>query len=115
MESPRLAGVRSCFIHSGLCHAHGDPSASCLCHLAGGVWTAGNPVKEGAGQTTNGEAALCTYQRKSRSTPGASVLGLGGGAVPSLGGCTMNLASGTLRYKRRAICLLVYLMDRQFH
>ena len=32
-----------------------------------------------------------TYQRK--STLDASVLGLGGGAVPSLGGGTMNLAS----------------------
>ena len=32
-----------------------------------------------------------SYQRK--STPGASVLGLGGGVVPSLGGGAMNLAS----------------------
>ena len=32
-----------------------------------------------------------SYQRK--STPDASALGLGGGAVPSLGGGAMNLAS----------------------
>ena len=37
-----------------------------------------------------------SYQRK--STPDASVLGLGGSAVPSLGGGAMNLASCTSRW-----------------
>ena len=49
-------------------------------------------VKEAdAGQLTNEEATLHNYQ--STSTIGASVNGLGGGAVLSLGGDAMNFAS----------------------
>ena len=78
-------------MHTGLCH--GDPSTLGLRHLAGDVWAADNPVKEYAEQISSEEATLQCHIRGSLHSLDASALGLGGGAVPCLGGGTINLAS----------------------
>ena len=86
--------VRSCFTHEFPCSytvTHHINSSSSLRRFGGDVWAADKLLKKEADAEQVCKRGGDFWQRK--STLDASVLGLDGGAVPSLGGGAMNLAS----------------------